>query len=308
MSAFDKRVQVNKIVESQLPEYITADFPKAVEFFKQYYISQEFQGGNIDIAENLDQYLKVDNLTPEVISGVTTITSAVTSTSDVITVNSTKGFPAEWGLLKVDNEIITYTGITTNTFTGCVRGFTGVTGYNAGISSSISEVNKENLVFSSSTAAAHTANTTATNLSVLFLKEFYKKLKVALTPGLENNDFTTGLDANNFIKSARAFYQSKGIAESIRILFTVLYGKTANVLDLEERLIKPSSADFIRREIVVAEPISGDPTDLVGQTVYKSTDSNTSGSVSEVEILTRQNKVYYPVSYTHLTLPTTPYV
>ena len=54
MSVFDKRVQVNKIVESQLPEYITADFPKAVDFFKQYYISQEFQGGNIDIAENLD--------------------------------------------------------------------------------------------------------------------------------------------------------------------------------------------------------------------------------------------------------------
>ena len=212
MSAFDKRVQVNKIVESQLPEYITADFPKAVEFFKQYYISQEFQGGNIDIAENLDQYLKLDNLTPEVISGVTTVTSAITATSDVISVNSTKGFPAEWGLLKVDNEIITYTGITTNTFTGCVRGFTGVTGYNAGISSSITEVNKENLVFSSSTAAAHTANTTASNLSVLFLKEFYKKLKTALTPGLENNEFTTGLDANNFIKSARSFYQSKGIA------------------------------------------------------------------------------------------------
>ena len=55
MSDFDKRVQVNKIIESQLPEFITSDFPKAVEFFKQYYISQEFQGGNSDLAENLDQ-------------------------------------------------------------------------------------------------------------------------------------------------------------------------------------------------------------------------------------------------------------
>ncbi len=296
MSGFDKRVQVNKIVESQLPEFITADFPKAVEFFKQYYISQEYQGGNIDIAENLDQYLKLDKLTPEVLVGVTSITSDITTSTDVISVNSTKGFPKEWGLLKIDDEIITYTGITTNTFTGCVRGFSGVTGYNAGIATSFSNINRENLIFSSSTAATHTANTTATNLSVLFLKEFYKKLKTVLTPGLENSKFTDDLDVSNFIKSARAFYQAKGIAESIRILFTVLYGKSANVLDLEERLIKPSSADYIRREIIVAEPLSGDPTKLVGQTIFKSTDSNTTASVSEVEILTRQNKVYYQLS------------
>ena len=39
---FEKRVQVNKIIESQLPEYLVADFPQAVEFFRQYYISQEY--------------------------------------------------------------------------------------------------------------------------------------------------------------------------------------------------------------------------------------------------------------------------
>jgi hypothetical protein len=43
MSHFEKRVQLNKIIESQLPEFLVADFPKAVEFFKQYYISQEYQ-------------------------------------------------------------------------------------------------------------------------------------------------------------------------------------------------------------------------------------------------------------------------
>ena len=34
MSNFNKRVQVNKIIESQLPEFITADFPKATELIK----------------------------------------------------------------------------------------------------------------------------------------------------------------------------------------------------------------------------------------------------------------------------------
>ena len=45
MSQIDKRIKVNKIIENQLPEFLITDFPKATEFFKQYYISQEFQGG-----------------------------------------------------------------------------------------------------------------------------------------------------------------------------------------------------------------------------------------------------------------------
>ena len=248
-TGIDKRVQVQQLIDNQLPEFILSESPKTADFLKQYYIGQEYRGGSVDISDNLDQYLKLDNLTPDVISGITSTTVDVTSTGTTINVGSTKGFPSDWGLLKIDDEIITYTGITTNSFTGCVRGFSGVTGFNSGISTSFTEVNKESLVFESSTAASHTTDTTVTNLSVLFLQEFYKKLKISLTPGLENNKFTDNLDVSNFIKSARAFYQSKGIAESIRILFTVLYGKNANVLDLESYLIKPSAADFISCEL-----------------------------------------------------------
>ena len=70
---FDRRVQVNKIIESQLPEFVVADFPLATDFLKQYYISQEYQGGATDLIDNLDRYLKVDNLVPEVITGTTTL-------------------------------------------------------------------------------------------------------------------------------------------------------------------------------------------------------------------------------------------
>ena len=150
MSQFEKRVQLNKIIESQLPEFLVADFPKAVDFFRQYYISQEHQGGNVDLVDNLDRYIRVDNLVPEVVVGKTTLSSDITNTSSTITVGSTKGFPDEYGLLKIDDEIITYTGKTDTTFTGCIRGFSGVTGYNVGISSFINDVNKQNVVFSTS--------------------------------------------------------------------------------------------------------------------------------------------------------------
>ena len=300
---FDKRVQVNTIIENQLPQFLVSDFPNATEFFKQYYLSQEFQGGPTDLIDNFDRYIKADNLVPEVIIGTTSLTSDIDSSDKTITVESTKGFPAEYGLLKINDEIITYTSKTDTTFSGCIRGFSGITGFGIDISSSLDNTNKQDLVFEETNSNEHTAGSTVTNLSVLFLQEFYHKLKKTFLPGLEDNDFVEGLDVGNFIKHARSFYQSKGIAESIHILFKVLYGVDSEVLDLEERLIKPSSAEYIRREVVIAEAISGDPSLLIGQTITKSTDLRTSASVSEVEIFERNlgiganiRKTYYKVS------------
>ena len=274
MSQIDKRIKVNTIIENQLPEFVLSDFPNATEFLKQYYISQEFQGGTTDLISNLDQYLKVDNLVPEVVIGITTISADVSTTDTTITVPSTKGFPSEYGLLKIDDEIISYTGITSTTFTGCIRGFSGITGYNVGISSSLLEVNRESLKFDDTAATSHTSGSSLTNLSVLFIQEFFKKMKKTFLPGLENNDFASDLDVGNFVKFSRSFYQSKGIQESIRILFKVLYGVDSKVLDLEGNLIKPSGAEFIRREIVVADLIGdGEPQNLTGQTIFKSTDT-----------------------------------
>ena len=298
MSQIDKRIKVNTIIENQLPQFVLADFPKATDFFKQYYISQEFQGGASDLINNFSQYLKVDNLVPEVVVGLTTASAGISTSDTTITVPSTKGFPSEYGLLKIDNEIISYTGITSTSFTGCIRGFSGISGYNVGISSSLIDVNKETLTFDQTVAAPHTSGSKITNLSVLFLQEFFKKLKKTFLPGLENDKFADDLDVGNFVKFARTFYQSKGVEESIKILFKVLYGVETRIIDLEGNLIKPSDAEFIRREVVVADLITptGDPQNLTGQTIFKSTDTRTSASVSEVEIIKRDGKNYFKIA------------
>ena len=293
MSHFEKKVQLNKIIESQLPEFLIADFPKAVEFFKQYYISQESQGSNTDLIDNLDRYIKLDNLIPEVVIGTTTLSEDIDASSTTITVASTKGYPDDYGLLKIDDEIITYTGKTDTSFTGCIRGFSGVTGFDDTTKVYFANTNRQSVIFEDTIASTHSANTSIQNLSALFLQEFYKKLKKTFTPGFEEQTFVSDLNVSNFIKHARNFYQSKGIEESIIILFKVLYGVTAKVIDLESRLIKPSSADYIRREVVVAERISGDPFGLEGQTIFKSNDLETNAAVSEVEIFTRDNISYY---------------
>ena len=102
-TGFDIKVKTYQLIENQLPNFILSESPKTVDFFKQYYISQEYQGGAVDIAENLDQYLNLDNLTPNVIVGFTSLSSTINSTDTVISVSSIKGFPNTYGLLKIRN-------------------------------------------------------------------------------------------------------------------------------------------------------------------------------------------------------------
>ena len=92
-TGFETRVKVQQVIENQLPEFLRSESPKAVDFLKQYYISQEYQGAPADLANNLDQYLKLDNLSPDVITGQTTLSSDITTSSDTVEVASTKGFP-----------------------------------------------------------------------------------------------------------------------------------------------------------------------------------------------------------------------
>ena len=299
-SVFDSRVKIQQVVDNQLPEFIKDENPLVVDFLRSYYTSQEFAGGPVDIAENIDQYLKLDSLTPDVIAGMSTVTSGISTTDTEILVTNTKGFPQEYGLIKLDNEIITYTGVTTNSFTGCVRGFSGITSYHA-------PNNPEELIFSESEAATHAEGTSVQNLSALFLKEFYNKLKKLYTPGLENTQLASSLDVNNFIKESRSLYESKGTEESIKILLKVLYGVDSKVIDLEQFLAKPSYAEYVRREVIVAKLISGNPALISGTTLFQDAQplnkiGSASGPISEVEIFTRGTsedigvQTYYKIS------------
>ena len=286
-TGFETRIKVQDIVSSQLPNFILDESPKTVDFLKQYYISQENQGGPIDLSSNLDQYLDLSNLTPEVVVDNTITSANVTSSDSTINVSNTKGFPKEYGLLKIDNEIISYTGITTNSFTGCIRGFSGISSYRT-------DSDNEEIIFSKTSAESHVSDSNVQNLSSLFLKEFYKKFKTTFSPGLENNDFVSSLNVGNFIREIKSFYQTKGTDESFRILFEVLYGETPSVINLEQSLIKPSFAEYRRREVAIAKVISGDATALKGQGLFKE-NSNIVASISEISAFKIDSEIFYKV-------------
>ena len=125
----NKRIKISSVVENQLPAYVRDNYPLVGEFLSQYYTSLDKQSGAYDILQNIDQYVKLEELTSLVES--TTLSSDVSFTDDSISVNSTSGFPDTYGLLKIGDEIITYTSKTNSTFEGCIRGFNGVTSYQA---------------------------------------------------------------------------------------------------------------------------------------------------------------------------------
>ncbi len=217
-----KRIQFNNVVQNQLPGYVRSDYPLVAEFLKSYYQGQEYQGGPIDLVQNIDEYTKVSEqvgLTEHVGLG-----ASIGIVNDTIEVDmkenptGTLGFPNSYGLLKINNEIITYTGITTFAFTGCVRGFVGVSSYQ-------SDTNPEELVFETTSAQEHDKGDSIQNLSSLFLKEFLVKTKHQLTPGFESRKLSSDLDQNIFIKQSKDFYLSKGTDRGFEILFKSLYNK-----------------------------------------------------------------------------------
>ena len=187
----ETRVQFNTIVSSQLPSYVKEDFPLITEFLSQYYLGQEYQGGPVDLIQNIDRYIKTDNITnlseSVVLNGNLSFSDDVINVSPVKSPSGTQGFPDSYGLLKIDDEIITYTGKTDYSFTGCIRGFVGVTSYE-------SNSNRENIIFSETESNDHSDGSEIQNLSCLFLKEFLVKTKHQLLPGFEDREFDSNLN------------------------------------------------------------------------------------------------------------------
>lgn len=253
----DTRVEFKTIVKNQLPDYVRDEFPLLGEFLSQYYLSQEFQGAPVDLIQNIDRYIKLNTNATAITS--TTLLADVGEFDTTIKVLSTSGFPDEYGLLKIGNEIITYTGKDNYQFTGCIRGWSGYVNNNS----------SDSFIFSTSEADEHDRDDVVENLSVSFLTKFFKKAKHQLLPGLEDTKLFSKLNKNLFAKQSKDFYASKGTDESFKILFKALYGEDVEVIKPSENLFTPSNSLYkITRDMIV-EPVSGDVSDIRGYTLYQ---------------------------------------
>lgn len=283
------RVQIQDVLSSQIPSYVQDDFPLLVSFLEEYYVSQETQGGVLDLIENLDQYVKVDELTNLKTEATLSADVSTNATSIPLSAESnfTYGFPETNGLIQIDNEIIKYSTKTATSLEGCIRGFSGVTEY-------VDTLVPDKQTFKTSVPATHKANATVKNLSILFLQEFFTKLKTQITPGFENRSLADNLDQKTFLVGADSFYKSKGTDESFKILFKAIYGVDADIIKPNDQLIRTSDANYVVSEDYVVEKYMGDPLDLKNRTVFQNS-TNARGTVTKVEKLNVDGD-YYQVS------------
>lgn len=285
-----KRVKIQNLIESQIPEFLNEESPLFQEFLKQYYTSQEYTTGLNDLAINLNQYKGIENFNAETFYNACELSSNVLSFDDEIFVNNTFGFPSSYGLLKIDTEIITYTGITTNSFTECVRGFSGID-----VKSDHSE-----LVFKSTSVEEHSSGSKVFNLNLLFFNEIFKKFKSQYLLGFEDRNFYPQINLQNILTRAKDFYASKGTDTSYKLLFKILYGKDISIIDPKNFTIKPSDNPALVTKNIVVEKISGvgDPTDLIGNTIFQTIPGGriASAAIYNVEYRKTDNRDLYEIS------------
>ena len=288
----EKRVSINEIIESQIPDFLLQDSPTFTSFLKQYYKSLDFRGGAADLATNLKGYKNIEEFQLQNLIPYTALMSNLGVIDDTIVVASTLGWPDKNGLLKIDDEIIHYETKTATTFENCTRGFSATDSIKAAN-------NAEFLSFRSTETDTHTAGTFVYNLSNLFLQEFFIKFKAEFLPGFENRKFTDGVDIQNILTRAKDFYRSKGTDTSYKILFKVLFGQDIELIKPQDFMIVPSDNNYFITKNVLLEKVSGgDPLLIKGNPLLQDISGigTVSSSIYNIEYRPIDGKDFYEVS------------
>ena len=287
------KIRLAQVLQNQVPDFVNDDFPLFKDFLRQYQESLEYPGAPQDILQNIDNYINLDVLllTPQ----STTLTNDADRYTDSIEVVSTEGFPSSYGLLKIDDEIITYTSKTSTTFEGCVRGFSGISEYG------------DEIIFSESVTDYHYSFSTVENLSALFLNVFLSKLKKQVSPGFESRELSEDLNSRLFYKQISDFYSSKGTEEGFKILFNALYNKKVEIIRPSDSVFEASASSNRRVRDLVLEALDNDVdyTDLIlNRTIYQRETNSQDleepitayGTITNVERIQRGTKTYYIAS------------
>lgn len=289
-------VNISAVLSTQIPSFLSNDSPLFLEFLNQYYISQSHTTGTLDIATNLEKFKNLDTYTGDVFYTLESncfLVEYLNSYSDTIIVNSTSGFPSKYGLLKIDDEIITYTGKTETEFLGCARGFSGI--------QEITDTpNTSGLVFNATEANEHSPKSIVSNLNLIFYKKLFEKFKSQYLPDFEARNFYSNTNLELILSRARDFYLTKGTDVSYQILFEILYGDSISIFKPKDNIIAPSSKTNIVTKNILVEPISGSflPDELIGSTLYQDLPENgiANASIYNVEFRPVNNLNLYEIS------------
>jgi hypothetical protein len=285
--------KISALVERQLPEFISYEYPKFTAFLEKYYEQLELPGQPLDIIQNLTQYQNIDFYEKHILQESSDLVS-ITNTS--VTISDASGFPDENGYILIDDEIIFYKTKTNNTFTDCFRNVSGTTKlgdlYNQSVYQAVdsSEVN---------VPKTHLVGSTVYNISNLFLYAFVRNFETQYLASFPEESLKPQVNKQQLLKNIRAFYQSKGTEQSIKFIFNAIVSDDpSNVPSIyypKDSTLKSSVSGWVKKYAIKVKLLSGDIFKIIGQKVvqvsdiFESDESSASGIIDNVTFLGNYN-------------------
>jgi len=276
------------LVENQLPEFISSDYPNFVKFVKKYYEQQETSGQPLDLINHITKYQDIDTYEKNILKENTTLVSLVETrnSSNVITevvINLLDGssFPKKNGYLMIDEEVIFYQTRQGNALRNCYRNVSATTRlgdlYNESEYKAVpySEVGRGS---SGQTVSGpiYLAGTVVSNISNLFLYAFVRNFETQYLASFPEESLKPTVDKKTLIKNIKQFYQSKGTDQSIKFIFNSIVAKEPDdvptVYYPKDYTFKSSNGEWINKYALKVRVISGNISNIIGQKIIQSPD------------------------------------
>ena len=256
--SYEDVVLKNKVsthVQTQLPGFIQADHPDFAKFVKAYYqflesaeitftevnnyLRQETTSVNFIIDENDDKVVLEDSevkfVAGETITGQTSKATATVLVDDVD--GSARLFVSSQTRFIVGETITGSTSDSSGT----------IATYRANPVSSIQQL----------------LNYTNIDATVY---EFLDRFRDSFLEGMVDN-ISANVNKRNLVKNIRDLYISKGTKKGHELFFRLLLNEEPTISFPTENLIRVSDGKWTRKKIMRVLGVSGDVTDLVGQTI-----------------------------------------
>ena len=262
--------KVSTHIQHQLPEFIQADHPDFAKFVKVYYqflesaeisfsevnnyLRQETTSVNFVVDENDDKIVLEDSnvkfVVGETITGQTSNATATVLVDDV----------DDGARLFISSQNRFIIG---ETVTGATSNSSGtISTYKANPISSVQQL-------------LNYTNVDAT------LFEFLDRFRDSFLEGMVDN-LNANVNKRNLVKNIRDLYVSKGTKKGHELFFRLLLNEEPTITFPTDNLIRVSDGKWTRKKIMRVLGVSGNVTDLVGQTITGQTSLATAIPVSVV--------------------------
>jgi len=276
------------LVENQLPEFISSEYPNFVKFVQKYYEQQETSGQPLDLINHITKYQDIDTYEKNILKENTTLVSLVETrnsnniiTEIIINLLDGSSFPKKNGYLMIGEEVIFYQTREGNALRNCYRNVSATTKlgdlYNELEYKAVpySEVGRGS---SGQTVSGpiYLAGTIVSNISNLFLYAFVRNFETQYLASFPEENLKPTVDKKTLIKNIKQFYQSKGTDQSIKFIFNSIIAREIDDIPTvyypKDYTFKSSNGEWINKYALKVKVISGNISNIVGQKIIQSPD------------------------------------